>query len=629
MKKLFYILAVCLIPLIFSTSTTAQSNTRSVWLSDQQAIDEIKANFNNHDWDRVISSGEKFRTAFPRSKFSSTVTILVAQAALNMRDVDLALLEVKFLFLKYPNSKYIDNGRMVLAEASLMAEKWSEAREYLSWIVSFSTDDKLVKTARSWLDELDQYLDQSRMLSQKEDDFNSSAFKVSLVLPFTGADSTATNEFQQGFKIYWDSAHLGELEYFDTADDPVRAALITQQAIREGAWAIVGGMNPSEAATLASICEAEETPFVTTTCPVEGVAAIGRNVFQGRSDYAVIGRKLARHAISMMGLGQFGLLVPGNQEGRQIARSFEQDAAEAGVEILAEEFYYPGTQDFKTYFARMRQIGLRRAYDDSLKTFFAVNGYLMKDTTYVTEEKVRAFYFADSIRWMDRLRYIPLDVCLDLVLPPEGIELEPDELPGLTLSQSFLDSLWEFDHRRIRGWMVENKKDVDSLEIPLNIFDGFLFVIEPGMVQMVAPQFARSNIKTQLLGNESWGDAEALSKNSGYVDGLIFAEPIAGVGGEEYYKFAEAVAGDSMAVVSPFHLLGERAARMIAFGARHAANRAEMRQVLSQIRYLKTLSGEVSLLKEERVDRNVEFKQFINGHVETVSEIRGMFSAPE
>ena len=247
----------------------------------------------------------------------------------------------------------------------------------------------------------------------------------------------------------------------------------------------------------------------------------------------------------------------------------------------------------------------------------------------VHNEDPSASYLASmDIEWLDDNRYRPSGeyLCPQVLL--EGVELDPGEEPALTLSPALLDTLWENAHRCIRRWMIRNKGEIDSLEIPLNTFDGFLFVIEPDMAPIAAPQFARANLHTLLLGNEAWDEADALSKNQRYINGLVFPRAVAGIGGPDYYQFAAEISGDSLGRVSPYHLLGDRAARMLAFASTRAHTREDMRIVLSQIRHLKTLSGEVSFLKEERVDRNVNLMRVQSGRIEPVVEISDPFEEP-
>jgi len=287
-----------------------------------------------------------------------------------------------------------------------------------------------------------------------------------------------------------------------------------------------------------------------------------------------------------------------NQAGRQIVCGFKESVQSNGANVLAEEAYYPGAQDFTMQLKHFREIGLRLAYDDSLRAYFLAKGHLLTDE--------RILKLGKS--------------ALQPVLPPAGIEMYPDEDTTWTVSDQLLDSLWIADHERLREWMTLTKNEIDSLEIPLNVYDGFLLVVEPDAVEILAPQFARFNINTQLLGNENWADREALFRVSNYVEGLVFAEPMNVRGGDEYYNFAAEISAVDSAGINCHHLEGERAARMMAFAAARAEDPESLRIALSQIRDLETYSGKVSLLKEERIDRRVTLVRFRFGEFELVRE---------
>ena len=547
----------------------------------------------------VLPLVDSFRRDFPHSKRESSVTFIAAQAALRLRQLDRARIEAHKLRLKFPNSGFADDARMIQAECSLMSERWVEAREHLNWVLGFSQDEELVNTARSYLDELNRFEDlQARVLAGAGRN-PSAEPKIGLILPLSAPEGDAARAFLHGFKVVWDSTAPGDLIVYDSQGDPIRAVRLVQLLVdQDGVWGIVGGLEPAEAAGLAAAAEAYAVPFLTTTCRIDNLASIGRYVFQGRPDYCKIGAALGQYATQELGLLQFGILAPVSQMGRQLVGGFKEAVNSMGGEILAEEAYYPGTDDLSSQLKRIRKTGLRRAYDDSLRNYFATRGYLLIDN--------RKFKVPES--------------ALQSALPLEGIIDETIEDTVRTITDGLLDSLWKADHVRLQEWMTQTKQEIDSLEIPLKVYDGFLFLIEPGAIEIAAPQFARFNIATQLLGNENWADRDALYRVRNYVDGLIFCEPMAVRGGEDFGMFAVAVAGMDSTDVNVHHLEGERAARMMLFAATKAEERETMRVALSQIRDLETLSGKVSLLKEERVDHHVTLVRYKSGECEVIDE---------
>ncbi|MBT7787275.1 MAG: tetratricopeptide repeat protein [Calditrichaeota bacterium] len=602
----------------------------------------IKNSFENEKWQEVLEKGERFRQDNKRSKWESSIIFLMAQSALKLSDINRAFIEAERLRLKFPNSDYNDDARWIMAEIALMSENWEKAQNHLRWIIGFSNDQRLKKTAQIRLEELKNFLSQLQKSNDDSGSFESNQAQIALLLPFSTSLKEKAEDFSLGFQIRWEADGAGKFKVYDTKGDPVRAVRLARQlAMDNTVSAFVGGFDPPESAALAAVAEADDIPFLTTVCGVEGVTAIGRNVFQGRVDFGSMGKALAQKAVGMFDGGSYGILVPQSQEGEQIATGFKLALEEAGGEILAEEVYYTDTEDLKSYFHRIRAIGLRKAYDDSLRAFYETNGWIRTDTLYVYDSRD-----SDERNWS----YVEMDSTFEIGFKLPGhlfmpVDAEPtidgltdiDELISdsfilslvsdsldnalstdtvWTLTDEFLDSLWISEHKRIREWMIETEQEIDSLEIPLYVFDGFLLVIEPDQIEMVAPQFARANLRTQLFGGEFWADHEALQKVRSYVDGIIFAEPMAISGGEDYYDFAATVSGDSSKIVSRYHLAGERAAKMLAFASMNAQTPSDLRLALSQIRDLETLSGKVSLLKEERINRYLGLFRFYRGNFE-------------
>ncbi len=556
------------------------------------AYQGIKRDFQECKWEEVLTSIDQFRAAFPHSNRESSITFMAAQAALYARHLDRALFEAQYLWLRFPESRYRDDTRMIKAECAILSERWDDAKKELDWLIGFAIDDSLVTAARSRRDEIEEFFALRNKMNLPEDIIPSDMPHVALLLPLTGESIETAEAYLSGFRYGWGKAFSNEPLVYDTRDDPVYAACLTKKLARDGEiWVIGGGLDASEAASIASMAELYDMPFISTTCGSEGLASIGSNIFQGRSDFSLIGTLLAKHAILEKGLGNFGILAPQNIEGRQLAGAFKQAILDAGGSILVEEIYYSGTEDFRSYFNRIREFGLKYAFADSLRVLYANEGILSVDSSVFTPSK--------------------LDLEADTSHTPDWDDYQSE--PVWTLSEEFVDSLWEAEHEHIREIMEETHEEIDSLEIPITVFDGFLLVAETGKLEFIAPQFARANIQTQLFGGEEWSDRVQLRRIRDYVEGLVFADPLSPAGGEDYYAFLAQVEYDSEDPLHRYILAGERAARMVEFGLDRAFGRESLRKSLSQIRDLDTFSGKVSLLKEERVDRHVPLFQLKHG----------------
>jgi ABC-type branched-subunit amino acid transport system substrate-binding protein len=588
-KKLLFILIVAS---AFIASTVLSNPI-------DQAYGNLRYKCDDKRYAEALELVDQFRKEYPGSKHEASVTLVAAEASLGAGMLERCKAEVKRLQLKFTDSSYIDDSYMVLARCDLLSENWDQARENLLWVVDNSNEAKIRQDASALLNELTEFQKFDTAERAAKNRQSGSHPKVGLVLPLSGSDDTYAQDFLSGFSARMQDTPNCDIIVYDSYGDPVRAVRLARKLTTEDkVRAIVGGLDPEEAAALAAVAEADKVPFISTTCRISDLTSIGRYVFQGRINYVGIGRALGKLAFYKLGLVNYGILAPISQAGRQISDGFKQEITSDGGSIITEEAYYPGTRDISAQLKRMRDIGLRKAYDDSMRTFYRSFGYILVDSN----------------------RYKPDSGELQAVLPPQGIDFEPDEDTTWTLTDRLLDSLWIADHHRLNEWMSETRQEIDSLEIPLTVYDGFLLVIEPGAIEIIAPQFARYNIKTQLLGNENWANIESHYRIRNYINGIIYAEPMAAVHDSLYYLFSTRITGSDNTELNSHHLEGERAACMIQNALAKADDTESMRLALSQIRDVRTLTGTITLLKEERVDRRITLKRFIHGEYEVISE---------
>lgn len=546
----------------------------------------VKA-YEQNRWQAALDSVDRARKKFPKSERESSLTLIAAKCALELRRLDRAQTEARKIVLEFPRSEYLDDAHWILAECGLLAENWETARLHLDWLLAQSPDSALIEAAAAARRELDAYL--ADLAAPSPPDSFAPEPVIGLVLPLSGPETDAAKAFLRGFTLRWRGSP--PLVY-DSQGDPLRAVSLADRLIAEArVWAVVGGLSPGETAALALTCQRRSRTFLTTACGSSGLDNLGDCVFQGRADFYHIGRELARFALWERENSTFAALTPLNDEGRQILAGFKQTLELAGCELLVEETYYPGAVDWTAQLKRIRTLGLKRAYQDSLRAFWRTNRYLLVDNS-------------------------PYQVPPRFIIPeppPPGVELDEGEQAPLTLAPSLLDSLWEADLARARQRIAWSRREVDSTEIPLSAIHGFLMVVEPGAVPTAAAQIARANLGAQILGNEHWGDRTALRQVQKYVDGIVFAEPLTRTEDSDYAAFADAVAKVDGGEVTPHHLAGARAADLLQSACARSHAPAELCRALAQIRDLPTLTGVVGFLLEAHRDRNVNLIRFADG----------------
>lgn len=583
---------IIFLPIVATTSLAAKPDP-----AREAAYEAVKQAYEAHQWERSVLLADQFQQKYPRSDREAALLFITADAEFNLRRLDAAERNAYRIVLQFPQSGPAERARSLLGEICLLSDRWDDAERHLSWVIGFARDTLLAASARERLVEMREFLDLQRKTTDPPPAPGDSV-RIALLLPLSGPSQDDAGRFLRGFLYEWKRGDLADPLIFDTEGNAVRAVRLFQQTVGEnGVWGVIGGLSSDEAAGLAAASTDLKTPFLTTVCGDEGIAAIGRWAVQGRPDYGKIGAALGRYAVVNLGLHRLAILLPAEPHSRQLARGFREavaagdDGSSGSAEILVETSFYPGTIDLTNYLLEIKNVALRRVFDDSLRAAFDGSGTVVLD---------------------------------GVVHIPSGAEVEPrptptlDETPtagGLTLARRFLDSLWAEEMERVRRWMELTGRDVDSAAIDVPALDGILVVIEPGTAEIVAPQIARYNLNRQLIGNEAWGDREALRKTQRYVDGMVFADPL-GLGTDSLaaaFTAAMTAAGDK--VITPLHLAGERTARLVRRAGGNCHRRDEFRDALASIPELPTLSGPVTLVREERVDRTVTLVLFKDGQL--------------
>jgi hypothetical protein len=161
--------------------------------------------------------------------------------------------------------------------------------------------------------------------------------------------------------------------------------------------------------------------------------------------------------------------------------------------------------------------------------------------------------------------------------------------------------------------LTGNEVDSASLETPG--VEAILTIIEPGSAEIVAPQLARYRLNKQLFGNEEWGEPETQRKVQRYIEGMVYVDPLAPL------PVDSTLAATAPALLTPdarpptdrIGLAGERAASMLIGAYERVREKRLYRDAVATLHKVETLSGPVSLVKEERIDREPGLMIFRDG----------------
>ncbi|MBL7074993.1 penicillin-binding protein activator [candidate division KSB1 bacterium] len=267
----------------------------------------------------------------------------------------------------------------------------------------------------------------------------------------------------------------------DGQGEVLQTVLAVQGLVDNGVVALIGPITGETTAAAAGMACAYGVPLLAPLAAASELATIGDWVVQLNPNRHTRAAAIAEYALNNLGLSTFAILAPMDDYGKEMSGVFRQTISQGGDTVLVWEWYYQGAMNFSKQFKKLRGAGFRKAFWDFLRT----------DST-----------FFDSL-WIDSM-YVSSPIQDTLLKAP------------------WVDSLWVAfqDSARLKAQLKGTQ--IDSIEIPLTVYGGIYLPVRTEDIQYVGRQFAYFNFQTQVLGDKSWGDREALEEHGNYVDGIIF-----------------------------------------------------------------------------------------------------------
>jgi len=559
-----------------------------------QAFLTIITSYENANWGETLVLIDQFRGKFPLSDREASLMMISAECNVKLRNLERAEAEAAQVLLQFPELNFAGRARVTLGECALLRGDWSTAELNLAWVVSFSDDVNAVSVAKRRLEELEAFRKATEALASPPD--TGSAPKVALILPVTGLLASQGDHFQAGFRFAWKQTGYPEPLLFDSESDPVKSVRIFKEISQEyQPWVVVGGLSINEATGLAAYSRYAQIPFITTTCGDDGLASISPFTIQGRADYGGMAGELGKFATINRGLKNLAIFYVNTIVGSSMAQEFREQATRYGGNVRAEIPFFPGTIDFSKNLLQLKYAYIRSEFDDSLDAEYQREGQLV----------------------LNEVFYVPGGKDL---LPPGNTQTSLNQAEkSRRLSKSFLDSLWT-SSLKTRRWTAESSHDFDSASIELPDLEGIFVVIEPGMIEMIAPQLTRYRLNRQIFGNEHWDDRESLRKVQRYVDGIVFSNPLSPGHDSTLKDISIAIDAQGDKSLTPYHLAGERAARIVEAALAQNPGKDRMREALTTLNGVETLTGKVTFVKEERVDRSQSLILYKDGEFIKINE---------
>jgi len=177
---------------------------------------------------------------------------------------------------------------------------------------------------------------------------------ILVLVPLSGVNSELGNYMVQGVMLYADSlANKAIIRIVDDRAEPSTALRKVKQAlVQDSVIAVIGPLLSASAATVAAWMS-ERTPhipLITPTATEDGIARMGKNIFQLNVSTAKLASSIAEYAMNCLQINEFAIMSPNNDYGLLMASEFQRTVERKGGVILAIQSYAEGMPDYQSEF---------------------------------------------------------------------------------------------------------------------------------------------------------------------------------------------------------------------------------------------------------------------------------------
>ncbi len=259
---------------------------------------------------------------------------------LEKRDIDRDLLEVVRF---YEIGKFVSLGYFIKAQSS--AEEFK----------------KTYPKSR--------YIPELRDLLLRADQAQKKTIQIGLLAPVSGEEEEVGRQVVQGAQLA-----ISRLQPFngqtvkcvvlDTRGNMIITAQKTKELLDQHKVSVIIGPVLSQTATVTAAMLLEKpTVMISPTATEEGISDMGNNIFQMNVTLGVLGRRIARYAVENLSIRDFAILAPQSAYGKILAENFKNELKKNNLDLVAEEYYQEGANDFREPIQNIRNKLLLRHFE--------------------------------------------------------------------------------------------------------------------------------------------------------------------------------------------------------------------------------------------------------------------------
>ena len=420
MKRLLTVIA-----LILALSPAYMQET------EQALFDKGMQDYQSENYETAQNNFFKILQAYPSGKLRTAAKLMLGKTYYQQKDYSGVKIICKNFFDNHPNSSYLDDVHYLYGNALFQLTEYTDAVEEWLWVVHNSKDPRLRKKAGNYVfNTMDRYFSEREIrsfeLKYQDNIFNGLVSIVRAKKLIENGEELKGRSLLKKFlreepsHFYADDARrlLGEIPssaisnnnfmYFkpgdgdlkeigDQMENGMRYAITEYQTRNEGqeinlepveleesiasALAVseqkiksfkpvcmVGPIDADQCAALALLSKSEQRPYLVPLSSEVGFTQLSPYTFQLTPDVETKGRFLGEYAVQELELRKFAILAPVNNYGRGFAQSFIEAVQANGGQIITDQWYYVGSEDFSRQFKAIRKESFVAEFKQQLDT---------------------------------------------------------------------------------------------------------------------------------------------------------------------------------------------------------------------------------------------------------------------
>lgn len=406
MKK---ILPVILILISFTSGLTQES--------EQTLFDKGLEAYRNDKFETAQGYFFKILQAYPNGRLKTIAKLMLGKSYYEEKDYSGVQIICKNFFVNHPNSSYLDDVHHLYGNSLFQTGNYTNAVKEWLWVIHNSKDPRLRKIAGGYVyNTIDRYFSEKQIRSF-EQEYQDDIFN-GLVTILRAKKLIENGEEQRGRSLlkkflreepshfYAEDAKqlLGEMPtavsnnnfiYFkpangdlkeigDQIENGIRYAISEYQTRNPGneinfqpvdleesvsnaltvaeqkiksikPVCLIGPIDADQCAALSLLSKYEQCPYIVPLSSEVGFTELSPYTFQLTPDVETKGRFLGEYAVQQLKLKHLAILAPVNDYGRGFAQSFIEAVQANGGEIVTDQWYYVGSEDFTRQFKAIRK----------------------------------------------------------------------------------------------------------------------------------------------------------------------------------------------------------------------------------------------------------------------------------